>query len=107
MGPTLLDFEILYKTDTKTMGTIFIVHQTAYLVGAVLSGFIIDRFNQELLFTIAALLSGFAVMGSPWLPNLIAFIFSLGILKGAGGGFIDSGKYINWRKYRNYLKFAK
>ena len=93
LGPTMPDNEILFNTDMKTVGLTFISSSIGYVTGSLLSGVIIDRFNQELIFGLAGIVSSAAIGASTFMGGVIPFIISFGVAN-LCNGICESGKVL-------------
>ena len=93
LGPTMPDIEILFNTDTKTIGLSYVSCNVGFIGGALFSGVVIDRFNQELIFGLSGILSAVVVGASTYMGSVVPFIIAFGVTT-FSNGLCDSGMEI-------------
>uniref|UniRef100_A0A0B7A6Q1 Major facilitator superfamily (MFS) profile domain-containing protein n=2 Tax=Arion vulgaris TaxID=1028688 RepID=A0A0B7A6Q1_9EUPU len=88
-GPTLLDLQIITKTDLEASSFFLTATSVGYLAGSVLCGVIYDRVNKNLFLLSGVIGLGLFSIATPYCFNFIAMIFIRAIV-GIFIGVVDA-----------------
>ena len=92
MGNTLVHLEHLFDVSISTMSIVIQVQSGGYLAGSILCGFVYDRVNHELAFTVANIVMGLGLILAPFIGGLVPFMVAM-CIQAISQGFIDAGKH--------------
>ena len=90
LGPTLVQLQELFQTDTQTMAWTFTCFFIGYILGACLCGVIYDTVNSELLFMLSIMLAGIGLAIGPFVGGIHGFMMCIWAA-GLFFGLLDSG----------------
>ena len=90
LGPTLVDLEVLFHTDTKSISASFLAVGGGYLIGSFLCGFIFDRLIPEIQLATTCLVMGATTAIAPW-PGILQFFVGTTVIQGISMGYTDAG----------------
>lgn len=91
-GVSFLDLIQSVGSDIKEGSLIFTLGSLGYMIGSMVGGFLLDKFDKELIFGTCALLAGLLTVTVPWcrwIELMIATVFVRSLFTAA----MDSGKY--------------
>ncbi|KAK3588129.1 hypothetical protein CHS0354_012186 [Potamilus streckersoni] len=92
MGPALPDLRLIIQKDLETASWLFVSRTVGYVVGAFVSGYLYDRYNRLLLFSLALAFMGGTNGAVPWFESfhlMIAVIAFHGFFMSA----VDTGGF--------------
>ena len=91
IGTTLVHMERLFDSDTATMSWTFTMAFVGCLFGAVVCGFIFDRFNHDLLLMVLSGIQAATTAIAPFFTTLPLFIATMSI-QATSQGLINTSK---------------
>ncbi|CAH1785779.1 unnamed protein product [Owenia fusiformis] len=89
LGPTVLDLRDKTGVTTSEISIVFTGRSLGFLMGSIIGGALIDRFNQTLVIAFSLLLGAVAVTITPWFTQLALVVTALGFL-GISSGILDT-----------------
>ena len=95
IGPTLIDLKTRTNSSYESLAAAVSGTSVGYFIGAVIGGFLIDKFGLFLDLTVAVGLDLGAVgtVAIPWVPNT-QLIWLLCCLQGTSTGIVNTGIHI-------------
>ncbi|CAH3178472.1 unnamed protein product [Porites lobata] len=85
LGPTLLELKCLTGKSITVMSVLFFVHDLCNVFGSTSGGYLVDRFNPNVLVTIALGLSAICIIAIPLSRIFVILLFLAGIFGGCFG----------------------
>jgi len=110
MGTTLVHMEQLLHGDTIVMSWMFTTHGIGHLTGTILSGFLYDLLNHELLFAVTIWIEVLAVCFAPFTGSLYTY-FLMTAIQGVSWGIIGTSRMsevisVYWFLVKTILKMS-
>ncbi|KAK2571425.1 Sodium-dependent glucose transporter 1 [Acropora cervicornis] len=103
LGPTLLELKCLTGKSITVMSVLFFVHDLCNVFGSTSGGYLVDRFNPNVLVTIALALSAMCIIAIPLSRIFVILLLLAGIF---GGCFGATDTFTTVSPYLQALHFS-